>query len=135
MIRLPRQPRLQERCTSRRSKCQASSLQRATKNAWSFATAQASDLPSRKAPPPPEVKAAIENIYFDTAASALLYDEDCIARVVDLVGESRVLFGSDYPLLSPRRQIQRVQALLPGGSAQAVCGGNADTLLWEHNNP
>jgi predicted TIM-barrel fold metal-dependent hydrolase len=82
----------------------------------------------------PEVKAAIENIYFDTAASALLYDEDCIARVVDLVGESRVLFGSDYPLLSPRRQIKRVQTLLPGGVAQAVCGGNADTLFWELND-
>jgi predicted TIM-barrel fold metal-dependent hydrolase len=82
----------------------------------------------------PEVKVAIENIYFDTAACELLYDEDCIARVVDLVGKSRVLFGSDYPLLSPRRQIKRVQTLLPGGFAQAVCGGNADTLLWEQND-
>ncbi|MEO6398155.1 MAG: amidohydrolase family protein [Tepidiformaceae bacterium] len=79
----------------------------------------------------PEVKAALRNVWFDTAAFGLLYDDSSVARLVDLAGPGRVLFGSDYPLLSPRRQLQRVTALLPGDVAQAVCGGNAESLFSE----
>lgn len=77
----------------------------------------------------PEVNRAIESVYFDTAANSLLYDERSVPRLVDLAGAKRVLFGSDYPLLSPRRELQRIRALLPDDAAQAVCGGNADTLF------
>ncbi len=82
----------------------------------------------------PEVRSALSRTYFDTAAWSLLYDEPSIARLVDLAGPDRVLFGSDYPLLSPGRQIQRLTALLPGGIAQAVCGGNADTLFSDRHD-
>ncbi|MCC7089049.1 MAG: amidohydrolase [Chloroflexi bacterium] len=77
----------------------------------------------------PEVKAAIENVYFDTAAATLLYDEQSVARLVDLAGPGRVIFGSDYPLLSPRRQLQRLLGQLPGDVAKQVCGGNAERLF------
>jgi uncharacterized protein len=77
----------------------------------------------------PEVREAIQNVYFDTAASGLLYDDESVAQLVAVAGRGRVLFGSDYPLLSPRRQLQRLQALLPGDIAKAVCGANADTLF------
>jgi uncharacterized protein len=77
----------------------------------------------------PELGKALGNVYFDTAAASLLYDAVSVARLVDLAGQHRVLFGSDYPLLSPRRQIQRITAILPGDAAQAVCGGNANTLF------
>jgi len=76
-----------------------------------------------------EVREALSNVWFDTAAFGLLYDDRSVARLVDLAGPGRVLFGSDYPLLSPRRQLQRVTALLPGDVAQAVCGGNAESLF------
>lgn len=77
----------------------------------------------------PEVKAAIENVYFDTAAATLLYDDRSVARLVDLAGPGRVIFGSDYPLLSPRRQLQRLLGQLPGDVAKQVCGGNAERLF------
>ncbi len=77
----------------------------------------------------PEVKKALASTYFDTAAASLLYDETCVPRLVDLVGAERVLFGSDYPLLSPRRQFQRITALLSDDVARAVCGGNTDILF------
>lgn len=77
----------------------------------------------------PEVKAAIENVYFDTAAATLLYDDRSVARIVDLAGPGRVIFGSDYPLLSPRRQLQRLLGQLPGDVAKQVCGGNAERLF------
>jgi predicted TIM-barrel fold metal-dependent hydrolase len=77
----------------------------------------------------PEVREALHNLWFDTAAFSLLYDDSSVARLVDLAGPERVLFGSDYPLLSPRRQLQRVSALLSGDKVQAVCGGNAEFLF------
>jgi len=82
----------------------------------------------------PEVRAAIDSVYFDTAASSLLYDDESVARLVGLAGPERVLFGSDYPLLSPRRQVQRLAAQLPGPVLEAVCGGNARRLFSENGN-
>lgn len=82
----------------------------------------------------PEVRAALQNVYFDTSAASLLYDESSVSRLVDLAGPGRVLFGSDYPLLSPRRQLQRISALVPGDAVQAVCGGNANTLFADLQN-
>lgn len=77
----------------------------------------------------PEIRTAIKNVYFDTAASGLLYDGASVAQLVAATGPERVLFGSDFPLLSPRRQLQRLQALLPAELAKAVCGGSAETLF------
>ncbi|MCC6380903.1 MAG: amidohydrolase family protein [Dehalococcoidia bacterium] len=77
----------------------------------------------------PEIRAALPGLYFDTAAFSLLYDDSSVARLVGLAGVGRVLFGSDYPLLSPRRQVQRIRALLGDEVAQAVCGDNAVTLF------
>ena len=47
----------------------------------------------------PEVKEAIENVWFDTAASPFLYDANIYATVSHLVGIDSVLLGSDYPLI------------------------------------
>lgn len=77
----------------------------------------------------PEIRSALANMWFDTAAASLLYDDRSVARLAGLAGSERVLFGSDYPLLSPRRQLQRIVAHLEGDIAKAVCGGNADTLF------
>lgn len=82
----------------------------------------------------PEVRSAIDSIYFDTAAASLLYDDESVSRLVGLTGPGRVLFGSDYPLLSPRRQIQRLAAQLPGPVLEAVCGGNARRLFSDNGN-
>jgi hypothetical protein len=45
-----------------------------------------------------------DNVYFDTAASPLLYPAAVFRQAVDLVGAGRILYGSDYPLLlHPKR--------------------------------
>ncbi len=79
----------------------------------------------------PEVREKTPSLYFDTAAAFLLYDDQCVQRLADLVGPARILFASDYPLLPPRRELERVRATLPGAVAEAVCGGNALTLFSE----
>ena len=80
----------------------------------------------------PEIRSALASVWFDTAAASLLYDDGSIARLVDLVGVERVLFGSDYPLLSPGRQLKRIRALLASHLAEAVCGENAANLFSEN---
>jgi predicted TIM-barrel fold metal-dependent hydrolase len=79
----------------------------------------------------PELKAAIEALYFDTAAASLLYHREAVARVVDLAGPDRVLFGSDFPLLSPARQLARIGGVLADEPVRnAVLGGNAGRLYF-----
>ena len=77
----------------------------------------------------PEVKKSLRNVWFDTAAAFLLYDSESVSRLVGIAGHERVLFASDYPLLSPRRQLELIESSLPGGAVEAVCGGNAKTLF------
>jgi predicted TIM-barrel fold metal-dependent hydrolase len=77
----------------------------------------------------PELRVALANVYFDTAAFPLLYDDKSVARLVDLAGPERVIFGSDYPLLSPRRQLERIAPLLPPDAVRAVCGDTAGSLF------
>lgn len=78
----------------------------------------------------PEVRASIESLYFDTAAFTLLYDTKAVAWLVETAGAARVLFGSDFPLLSPSRQLSRVSSVLEGDAREAVCGGNAQDLFF-----
>ena len=47
----------------------------------------------------PEVKEALENVWFDTAASPFLYDSSVFRSVRDVVGTRKILLGSDYPLI------------------------------------
>ena len=53
----------------------------------------------------PDISKAFTNVYYDTAASPLLYRNDIFRAVADLVGAEKILFGSDFPLLVyPRKQ-------------------------------
>jgi predicted TIM-barrel fold metal-dependent hydrolase len=78
----------------------------------------------------PEVKAALGSTFFDTAATPLLYDPSIYRRAVDLVGADRILFGSDFPLLSQRRCLAHVrEAGLREEEQRLILGENARHLL------
>jgi uncharacterized protein len=50
---------------------------------------------------------ALKNLWYDSAASPLLYDIEVFREMMSVVGEDRVLFGSDFPLvLYPKSQTQ-----------------------------
>ncbi|HEX7586793.1 MAG TPA: TatD family hydrolase, partial [Anaerolineae bacterium] len=54
-----------------------------------------------------EVRKAASNVYYDSAASPLLYSSTIFRTVIDIVGGDKVLFGSDFPLiLYPKRQTE-----------------------------
>jgi hypothetical protein len=77
-----------------------------------------------------EVKEKLKNVYFDTAASPYLYDPDIYQVAVKLVGSNKILFGSDYPLLSPARYFSEMEdAGLPDHQKKDICGLNAAKLL------
>lgn len=51
------------------------------------------------------VRKSFANVWYDVAASPLLYDSKVFRSVVDVVGSEKVLYGSDYPLrLYPGKQ-------------------------------
>ena len=78
----------------------------------------------------PEVAAALRNVYFDTAASPFLYTPQVYSAVSSLVGADKILFGSDYALLRPRRLLNEIAATsLTPQQREALQGGNAARLL------
>ncbi len=78
----------------------------------------------------PEVKKAMANVFFDTAASPLLYTPEIYNQVIPLVGANKILFGSDYPLLAPSRLLKEIKALkLAEETENLILSGNARRLL------
>jgi predicted TIM-barrel fold metal-dependent hydrolase len=77
-----------------------------------------------------EVKDSLKNVYFDTAASPYLYDVAVYHLVIELVGVEKILFGSDFPLLSPTRYFDEMQAAgLSQQEMLQICGLNAAELF------
>lgn len=78
----------------------------------------------------PEVREALRNVYYDSAASTFLYDPSIFSIVTNLIGPERILWGTDYPLLSQAKFLARVRSChLPQEAEQAILGGNAARLL------
>ncbi|HVU32122.1 MAG TPA: TatD family hydrolase [Opitutaceae bacterium] len=79
---------------------------------------------------------ALRNIYYDTAASPLIYDAEIWQRFTAVVPSDRVLFGSDYPLnLYPRVSVEAEMARFfaearAGGATPEVLGGNAERIFF-----
>jgi predicted TIM-barrel fold metal-dependent hydrolase len=78
----------------------------------------------------PEVKEAMRNVYFDSAASPFLYVSEVYRRVSELVGADKILFGTDYPLLAQGRLLREIDSLdLPPETKEQILSGNARRLL------
>ena len=78
----------------------------------------------------PEVRQAMKNVFFDTAASPLLYSPQIYEQVVQLVGAERILFGSDYPLLEQGQVLKDITSLnLSEEAKNLILAGNAQRLL------
>ena len=77
----------------------------------------------------PEVRTALANVYYDTAASIYLYD-DSVFRHVMAWAPKKVLFGSDYPLITQGRFLRHIRnAELDQAALEALLGGNAAGVL------
>ena len=84
----------------------------------------------------PEVKRAISNVFFDTAASPFLYSSQVYHQVTQLVGADKILFGSDYPLLTQSRLIEEIRSQdLSEEVKSLILSGNAQKLLDIKDTP
>jgi len=78
----------------------------------------------------PEVPKALQNVYFDTAASPFLYQPQIYSLVSQLVGADKILFGSDYPLMPQTRLLQEVNsAAINEEEKSLILSGNASRIL------
>jgi hypothetical protein len=79
----------------------------------------------------PEVAETLKNAYFDTAATSLLYRPLIFQTVRTILGSGRILFGSDYPLISQTKAVRDIQSQnMEAAEAEAILGRNADRLLF-----
>jgi predicted TIM-barrel fold metal-dependent hydrolase len=67
-----------------------------------------------------EAREVLGRVAYDTAASPFLYDPAVYAVAVRIVGARRILFGSDFPLISPRRYFEEM----------AGAGLDPDDVAW-----
>jgi uncharacterized protein len=78
----------------------------------------------------PEVKTALANVYFDSAASPYLYSPEIYSQMGSVLNAERCLFGSDYPLLKPQRVLRDLQSQnLAETIKNKFLAGNALNLL------
>ncbi len=85
-----------------------------------------------------DVREAISNVWFDTAASPYIYIPDIYRIAAEIIGSDRILFGSDYPLLRPGRYFKEMEraGLSPeilinfkGMNAAAILGININDYV------
>jgi predicted TIM-barrel fold metal-dependent hydrolase len=72
----------------------------------------------------PEVREALVDVYYDTAAVPYLYQPRVYEVAVACAGANKLIFGSDFPLMSPSRCLAGLESLAPDQRAAAE-GGNA----------
>jgi len=78
----------------------------------------------------PEVAKVLTNVFFDTAATPFLYQPKIFPQVSAIIGSNKILFGSDYPLISQNRIVAEIQSLgLAKGDQTKILGGNAQKIL------
>lgn len=77
-----------------------------------------------------EVNAALKNVYFDSAAFPFLYRPEVFEVSARAVGAEKILFASDYPLVSQKRALNEFrEAKLRDGDTNIIQGVNAAALL------
>jgi predicted TIM-barrel fold metal-dependent hydrolase len=57
----------------------------------------------------PEIAVLCQDVVYDTAAVPYLYHAHVYRPALSIIGADRLLFGSDYPLLPPKRYLHHMQ--------------------------
>ncbi|MGI8914737.1 MAG: amidohydrolase family protein [Chloroflexota bacterium] len=78
----------------------------------------------------PEVRRDLLNVVYDTAAGRLLYEPAIFSLALRLLGPQKILWGSDFPLLSPRFDLRAIAQLdLEEEASARLLGENCRSFL------
>ena len=85
----------------------------------------------------PEVARVFANVYYDTAASPYLYSPRIYRLGCEVAGADKILFGSDFPLISPTRYFREMEESgLNRGDQEKILSLNLSRLLrWDRKGP
>ena len=75
-----------------------------------------------------EVKELSRNVYYDTAATSYLYNEDIFEISIKIIGAEKILFGSDFPILNPSRVLGEMKNI-GAKNIEKLTSSNAKFLL------
>ncbi len=82
----------------------------------------------------PEVGKILSNTYFDTAAAPFLFDARIFEVACRILGPEKIVFGSDFPLLSLPRYLTELDKIqLDETVREAILGKNILKLLDKHS--
>jgi uncharacterized protein len=77
-----------------------------------------------------EAPEILAHVYYDTAASPFLYRAEIYKVATEIVGSGKILFGSDYPLISPSRYLVDMKSSgLSDPQLSAISGENAARIF------
>jgi predicted TIM-barrel fold metal-dependent hydrolase len=79
----------------------------------------------------PEIRLALANLSYDTAATTYLYDFRVFRAAIAACGVEKILFASDHPLLKQDRLVKRIRAEagLSDAELDLILGGNTARLF------
>lgn len=78
----------------------------------------------------PEVKKALANVWFDSAAYNFLYSAAAFQVSAAAAGVERILFASDFPLVKQARALNGLMSSeLSPQAKRLIAGGNAEALF------
>ncbi len=78
----------------------------------------------------PEIRDALRRTFVDTAASPFLYSHRIFPVAQEIIGTDKIIFGSDFPLLSlPRYVKQMDEAMISESDKRQILGENLLRIL------
>jgi predicted TIM-barrel fold metal-dependent hydrolase len=78
----------------------------------------------------PEVHASASNLWYDSAAALYLYRPEIFPLTAGIAGIEKILWGSDFPLISQRRMLDYAkESGLDAEELALALGGNAAAFL------
>lgn len=71
-----------------------------------------------------------ESVLYDTSSTLGMIDRDMVLRFIDAIGPDRLIFGTDFPMWSPKEELNRFFSLgLSESDQQKILYGNFMKLL------
>ena len=78
----------------------------------------------------PEISNSFKNVSYDSATSSFLYDKKIFQIAKDIISSKKILFGSDYPVISQERLLSEINDTIAlHEDIENIIYGNSKTLF------